>query len=55
MREYDLSADWYASERSGPISVPETVALASSLPTGSLILVHADSGSNTYYLARKSN
>ena len=38
MREYDLIADWYASERSGPIGVPEAVAMASSLAAGSLIL-----------------
>jgi SAM-dependent methyltransferase len=38
MREYDLIADWYSSERSGPIGVPEAVAMASSLAAGSLIL-----------------
>jgi SAM-dependent methyltransferase len=38
MREYDLIADWYARQRSGPVGVPEAVAMASSLPTRSLIL-----------------
>ena len=38
MREYDLIADWYATQRSGPIGVAEAIDLASSLATGSLIL-----------------
>lgn len=38
MREYDLIAKWYASERDDQTGVPETMALASSIPRGSLIL-----------------
>ena len=38
MREYDLIAEWYASERVDQTGVPETMALASSIPIGSLVL-----------------
>ena len=38
MREYDLIAEWYASERVDHTGVPEANALASSLPPGSLVL-----------------
>lgn len=38
MREYDLIAEWYASERIDQTGVPETVALASSIPPGSRVL-----------------
>jgi ubiquinone/menaquinone biosynthesis C-methylase UbiE len=38
MREYDLIADWYASERVDETGVPEVSALASSIPTGSSVL-----------------
>ena len=38
MREYDLIADWYASERSEQTGVPETAALASAIPPRSRIL-----------------
>ena len=38
MHEYDLIADWYATARSGPIGVPETVAMASALAPRSLVL-----------------
>lgn len=38
MREYDLIAEWYALQRVDQTGVPETTALASSLPRGSLIL-----------------
>ena len=38
MREYDLIAEWWASTRVGPIGVPETAALASSIPPGSRVL-----------------
>ena len=38
MREYDLIADWYASERDDQTGVPETTALASSIPRGSLVV-----------------
>jgi SAM-dependent methyltransferase len=38
MREYDLIAEWYATQRVGPIGVPEAVAMASSLADRSLIL-----------------
>lgn len=38
MHEYDLIADWYASERSDQTGVPEARSLASSLPPGSRIL-----------------
>ena len=38
VREYDLIADWYASERDDQTGVSEATALASSLPRGSLVL-----------------
>jgi SAM-dependent methyltransferase len=38
VREYDLIAEWYASERIDPTGVPETAALASSIPPGSRVL-----------------
>ena len=38
MREYDLIAGWYASERVDETGVPEVTALASSIPIGSLVL-----------------
>jgi SAM-dependent methyltransferase len=38
LREYDLIAEWYASERVDQTGVPETTALASSIPYGSRVL-----------------
>ncbi|NOK07963.1 class I SAM-dependent DNA methyltransferase [Corallococcus exercitus] len=38
MHEYDLIADWYASQRAGHMGVPEVTALAASLPAGALVL-----------------
>ncbi len=38
MREYDLIAEWYASERDAATGVAEGLALASSIPSGSRIL-----------------
>lgn len=38
MREYDLIAEWYASQRADQTGVPEATALASSLPRGSFVL-----------------
>jgi SAM-dependent methyltransferase len=38
MREYDLIADWYASERVDDTGVPEVTALASSIAAGSSVL-----------------
>ena len=38
VREYDLIAEWYASERDHQTGVPEATALASSIPRGSLVL-----------------
>ena len=38
MREYDLITEWYASERVDQTGVPETEALASSIPYGSRVL-----------------
>jgi hypothetical protein len=41
MHEYDLIADWYASDRGQakrPVCVPEVTDLASSLPRGSRVL-----------------
>ena len=38
MREYDLIAEWYASDRKGPTGIPEAAALASSIPRGSRVL-----------------
>lgn len=41
MREYDLIAEWYASERIDTTTgggVPEAVAMAAALPHGSRVL-----------------
>jgi len=38
MREYDLIADWYRSDRSRSIGVREALAAVASLPRGSRIL-----------------
>jgi SAM-dependent methyltransferase len=38
MREYDLIADWYASERVDETGVPEVTALAASIPNSSCVL-----------------
>jgi SAM-dependent methyltransferase len=38
VREYDLIAEWYASERLDQTGVPEANELASSIPHGSLVL-----------------
>jgi SAM-dependent methyltransferase len=38
VREYDLIAAWYASERDGQTGVPEATALASSIRCGSLVV-----------------
>jgi SAM-dependent methyltransferase len=38
VREYDLIAEWYASERIDPAGVPEATTLASSISRGSLVL-----------------
>lgn len=38
MREYDLIAEWYASERTHLVGVPEAEALAASIPRGSRVL-----------------
>jgi SAM-dependent methyltransferase len=38
VREYDLIAEWYASERVDQTGVPEATALASSIPRGLLVL-----------------
>jgi SAM-dependent methyltransferase len=38
MREYDLIAEWYASERDDQTGLPEVTALASSIPRESLVL-----------------
>jgi SAM-dependent methyltransferase len=38
VREYDLIAEWYASERDDQTGVPEVSALASSIPRGALLL-----------------
>src|SRR5262245_40858925 len=38
MREYDAIAEWYASERTGTIGVPEVEALAGSIPRGARVL-----------------
>ena len=38
MHEYDLIADWYRSDRSRSIGVPEALDAVASLPRGSLIL-----------------
>ncbi len=38
MIEYDLIADWYATERKGPSGVPELQSLVASLPHGASVL-----------------
>lgn len=38
MREYDLIADWYASERIDQTGVPEATTLAASIPRGSIVV-----------------
>lgn len=38
VREYDLIAEWYRSERDHRTGVPEATALASSIPRGSVVL-----------------
>jgi SAM-dependent methyltransferase len=38
VHEYDLIAEWYASERDDQTGLPEVTALASSIPRGSLVL-----------------
>jgi len=38
VREYDLIAEWYSSERDDQTGVPEVAALASSIPQGSFVL-----------------
>ena len=38
MHEYDLIAEWYASERVDQTGVPEATTLASSIPHGSIVL-----------------
>ena len=38
MREYDLIADWYASERVDQTGVPEALALVKTLPPGAHVL-----------------
>ncbi len=38
VREYDLIADWYASERVDQTGVPEALALVTTLPPGARVL-----------------
>ena len=38
MREYDLIAEWYTSERVDEAGIPEATTLASSIPRGSFVL-----------------
>jgi ubiquinone/menaquinone biosynthesis C-methylase UbiE len=38
VREYDLITEWYASERVDQTGIPETAAMASSIPYGSRVL-----------------
>ena len=38
MREYDLIADWYASDRGRTVGVAEALAVAATLPARSRIL-----------------
>jgi SAM-dependent methyltransferase len=38
VHEYDLIAEWYASERIDQTGVPEATTLASSIPRGSFVL-----------------
>ena len=47
MHEYDLIAEWYASDRNSEIGVPEVTSLASSLLRGASVI-------DTYYLAVRS-
>jgi hypothetical protein len=35
MREYDLIADWYRTDRGRTVGVAEALALAATLPPGS--------------------
>src|SRR4051794_25880995 len=45
MREYDLIADWYASDRGRTVGVAEALAVAATLPTRSrTVPVSASSG-----------
>jgi SAM-dependent methyltransferase len=38
MHEYDLIADWYATERHGPAGIPELESLIARLPAGASVL-----------------
>jgi ubiquinone/menaquinone biosynthesis C-methylase UbiE len=38
MREYDLIADWYSTDRGRAVGVAEAVAVAAALPAGACIL-----------------
>jgi cyclopropane fatty-acyl-phospholipid synthase-like methyltransferase len=38
MREYDLIADWYWTDRGRTVGVAEALAVAATLPAGSSIL-----------------
>jgi SAM-dependent methyltransferase len=38
VREYDLIAEWYTSERVDEAGIPEATTLASSIPRGSFVL-----------------
>ena len=38
MREYDLIADWYATDRDVQTGIPEVIALAESAPSGARVL-----------------
>ena len=38
MREYDLIADWYSTDRSRAVGVAEALAIAAALPAGACIL-----------------
>jgi hypothetical protein len=38
MREYDLIADWYRTDRGRTVGVAEALAVAATLPAGSCIL-----------------
>ena len=38
MHEYDLIADWYATERLGPAGIPELESLIARLPPGASVL-----------------
>jgi hypothetical protein len=52
MREYDLIADWYSTDRGRTVSVAEAVALAGALPADACL--HDDPGVSTYFLVRRS-